>query len=345
MGYILPTELRITLLARHRKERDGRVKDRIKAVLLRDDGLTYEEIASVLYLSDEGVRQQVEDYLKREKLLPENGGSDAKLDKEQATKLIAHLEEHAYLWAKEIVAYVEKTFSVTYSVAGMTAWLKAHGFSYHQPAVVPAKADAAKQKEWIKQYEALKTRLQQGEQIVFMDAVHPTHEVRVARGWIRKGVRKEIPTNGSGRRLNIVGALNLEAMTLTVQEYDTIDAEAIKAFFDHLQASMPTATAINVVLDQARYHTCPEVKAYLAENPKIRLRHLPTYSPNLNAIERAWKIMHEHTTYSCYYATFKEFTEAIRKFFTTTFPSKAKEWTDRLTDNFRPMGSLLLANS
>jgi transposase len=345
MGYILPADLRITLLARHRKERDGRVKDRIKAVLLRDDGLTYEEIASVLYLSDEGVRQQVEDYLKREKLMPENGGSAPKLDKEQTAKLIAHLEDHTYLWAKEIVAYVEKTFGITYTVSGMTVWLKAHGFSYHQPAVVPAKADAAKQKEWVKQYEALKTGLGANEQIVFMDAVHPTHEVRVVRGWIRKGIHKEIRTNGSGRRLNIVGALNLETMTLAVQEYDTIDAKAIKAFFDHLQASMPTAAAINVVLDQARYHTCPEVKAYLTENPKIRLHHLPTYSPNLNAIERAWKIMHEHTTYSRYYATFKEFTEAIRTFFAITFPAKAKKWTDRLTDNFRLMGTPLLANS
>jgi hypothetical protein len=38
-----------------------------------------------------------------------------------------------------------------------------------------------------------------------MDGVHPTHAVRFTRGWIKKGVRREIPTNGSRKRLNIVG--------------------------------------------------------------------------------------------------------------------------------------------
>ena len=80
MGTILNAEERKDLLVRHRGERDGRVKDRIKAVLLRDDGMSYGEIARVLFLSDEGVRQQIEDYLRQNgKLQPENCGSEARL--------------------------------------------------------------------------------------------------------------------------------------------------------------------------------------------------------------------------------------------------------------------------
>ena len=46
-------------------------------MLLRDDGMSYGEIARVLFLSDEGVRQQIEDYLRQNgKLQPENGGSE-----------------------------------------------------------------------------------------------------------------------------------------------------------------------------------------------------------------------------------------------------------------------------
>ena len=71
-------------MVRHRGERDGRVGDRIKAVLLRDDGMSYGEIARVLFLSDEGVRQQIEDYLRQNgKLQPENGGSEARLTDER----------------------------------------------------------------------------------------------------------------------------------------------------------------------------------------------------------------------------------------------------------------------
>jgi uncharacterized protein YeeX (DUF496 family) len=82
MGTILNAEERKDLLVRHRGERDGRIRDRIKAVLLRDDGMSYGEIARVLFLSDEGVRQQIEDYLRQNgKLQPENGGSEARLNR------------------------------------------------------------------------------------------------------------------------------------------------------------------------------------------------------------------------------------------------------------------------
>jgi hypothetical protein len=57
MGTILSADERKDLLARHKRERDRRVADRIKAVLLPDDGMSYSEIARVLFLSDEGVRR------------------------------------------------------------------------------------------------------------------------------------------------------------------------------------------------------------------------------------------------------------------------------------------------
>jgi transposase len=95
------------------------------AVLLRDDGMSYGEIARVLFLSDEGVRQQIEDYLRQNgKLQPENGGSEARLTDEQAKKLEAHLDETLYTRTRDIVEYVKETFGVAYSVRGLTKWLK-----------------------------------------------------------------------------------------------------------------------------------------------------------------------------------------------------------------------------
>lgn len=344
MGYILPDELHIALRERHRKERDGRVKDRIKAVLLRDKGYSYEEIADVLFLSGEGARKHVADYLREEKLAPENGGSEPTLDKDQTAKLLAHLHEHTYVYAREIVAYVTTALGVTYSVSGMTTWLHRNGFSYHRPAVVPAKADKAKQEAWLSWYEGLKKTLGEDNHILFGDGVHPTHEVQVACGWIKKGERKEIPTNGSGKRLNILGALDLAGMKVHTQEFDTINAQSVIAFLAYLLAQMPRGV-IHLILDQARYNTCPETMAWLALHPRIQVHFLPSYSPNLNAIECLWKIMREHTMYNRYYAHFRDFTEAIRTFFSTTFPQNATRWTDRLTDNFRVMNSPLLANS
>ena len=110
---------------------------------------------------------------------------------------------------------------------------------------------------------------------------------------------------------------------------------------ESLEAHMPTASAIHVVLDAARYHTCPAVMDYV-KTSRIKLHHLPPYSPNLNAIEPCWKIMHECVTDNRYYKTFKQFTEAILAFLNVTFPENVRLWSDRLSDNFRLLQSPIL---
>ena len=44
-------------------------------------------------------------------------------------------------------------------------------------------------------------------------------------------------------------------------------------------------------LDRARYYGSPAVKAWLRRHPEFELEPLPTYSPNLNLIERLWKFL------------------------------------------------------
>lgn len=341
-GEILAPEVRAQLLLQHKKERDRRVADRIKAVILRDEGWTYDTIAEALLLSEEGVRQHLKDYESSGKLKPENGGSSGLLNEAQTAELLAHLDAHLYVKASEIVAHVQEKHGIRYSLRGMTDWIKSHGFSFHQPCGTPAKADAEAQKAFVVSYENIKKTLGDDDQILFIDGVHPSHAVRFVRGWIRKGVRKEIPTNASQKRLNILGALNLENMTLHRQEYETLNAENVIAFLTFLLAAMPHGL-LHVILDRGRYQHCAAVWAFALANPRLRLHYLPPYSPNINAIEPAWKIMHEHTTNNRYHATFKQYTEAIREFFDVTFPKNALAWTDRLTDNFRIIGAHQIA--
>ena len=102
----LNDEERGALRAQHKRERDKRVCDRIKAVLLYDRGWTPQQIAEALLISDQAVREHVEDYKISKKLKPSNGGSEEKLSKGQSEQLEAHLQTHTYLYVKDIIAYV-----------------------------------------------------------------------------------------------------------------------------------------------------------------------------------------------------------------------------------------------
>ena len=107
---------RAQLIAQHKRERDKRICDRIKAVLLFDRGWSIAAIADALLLSEDATRGHISEYRESKKLKPENGGSTQKLSIEHSNELAAHLRNHTYLYVKDIIAYVHSAWSVTYSV-------------------------------------------------------------------------------------------------------------------------------------------------------------------------------------------------------------------------------------
>lgn len=82
---------RTQLISQHKRERDKRVCDRIKAVLLFDKGWSVAAIAEVLLLSEDAIRDHIAEYRDFQKLKPENGGFAQKLSIEHSDELVAHL--------------------------------------------------------------------------------------------------------------------------------------------------------------------------------------------------------------------------------------------------------------
>ena len=190
---MLSSKERERLIQRHRKERDKRVCDRIKAVLAYDDGYSYSEIARILLLDDGTICRHIDDYQNENKLTPASGGSESKLNEKESDELLQHLREITYLYVKDICQYVFESYRKKYSVSGMTKWLHANDFCYKKAHGVPAKADKEKQKKFIQYYNRLK-KSGKNEPIYFADSVHPQHQTQLTYGWIPKGERKEVAT-------------------------------------------------------------------------------------------------------------------------------------------------------
>lgn len=338
MTRFLTEEESVRLRVQHRRERDRRVADRIKAVLLHDKGWTYQKIGEALMLDEETISQHVEDYKEKKKLKPENGGSTSKLSDDETQKLMDHIEHTTYMNSLDICRYVESQYGVCYSRQGMTNWLHAHGFSYKEPKGCPAKANAEKQAEFIEAYQELMKTTPEDEPIEFGDGVHPTMATKVSCGWIRKSQNKVIATTASRTRMNLFGSLNLETMDVTIGEYETIDSVSMGAHFQKLREKYPTAKTIHLILDQGPYNKSHETKE-AAKKQGIRLHYLPPYSPNLNPIERLWKIMNERVRNNVFFKSAPDFKKAIHLFFNETWPSIALSMIHRINDNFTPLKS------
>lgn len=122
--------------------------------------------------------------------------------------------------------------------------------------------------------------------------------------------RLYLPTPSGRQRYNVLGAIDAithELITECNEKY--INAQSVCALLSKialLQISIP----ITVIMDNAKYQHCELVKNF-AKELNIELLFLPSYSPNLNIIERLWKWVKKDCLYCKYYEKFGAFKNAI----------------------------------
>jgi len=217
---------------------------------------------------------------------------------------------------KQIVTFIKEQYGIDYTIDGVTKLLHRLGFVYKQTTLVPGKLDEAAQAAWLKGYQKLVAKLPENEVILFGDSVHAEHNVHATKAWIKKGEQKRIPTNTGRKRLNINGALELEAMKAVVHYAKTLNAQTTMELFDKIQEAYPDKKKIHLVIDNARYYKNRELQKYLRKRSyRIKIHWLPPYSPNLNFIERLWHYLKKYIIGTKRRQTFKEFEADVRAFF------------------------------
>jgi transposase len=334
MYKLLTEQERSKLLIEHRTVRDKRIADRLKVILWSDEGWSAEAIARALFIDDATVRRHLNLYKEERRVKLNYKGSEPLLTKGESELLSARLEEECYVKARDIQAYIRTTYNKELAIPTITLWLKNNNFTYKKPKLTP-KADSALQGKFIEHYEQLLNKASiDNTPVLFGDGVHPSQQTRPAFGWIKKGKDKVIEVNSARKRLNILGAINLETMKFEYQDFKTVNGSATIEFFTKLENAYPTATRIDLILDNAGYNKSQEVVSFL-KSSRIKVHYLPPRSPNLNAVERLWKIMHEHVSNNRVYSKFQDFKKAIFEFFDNLMPQIFDTLVSRVTDNFR----------
>ena len=146
----------------------------------------------------------------------------------------------------------------------------------------------------------------------------------------------------SGRqRFNVLGAWNavtrkLIAVTNTTVVNTRDDVRILRKI-----AALGLTGPITLVLDNARYQHNALVKA-LATQLGISLLFLPSYSPNLNLIERLWKFIKRRALYGRYHPTFRDFQAAIQEVLDGLTTKYAEALASLMTLNFQQFDDVAL---
>lgn len=169
--------------------------------------------------------------------------------------------------------------------------------------------------------------------VYFADAAHPTHNTRSTRVWTRTGQPRPLLTVSGRERVNLNAAINAYCPTqVHLHETACVNAQSTQALYEKLLAAHPDGAPLYVVCDNARYYRNKALAEWLQDKPLVQV-FLPPYSPNLNLLERLWKLLRQKIINPCFYRTKGQFCQAVLSFF-SRLDEFGHELASLLTLNF-----------
>jgi transposase len=298
---------------------DPRVQRKIEVLWLKSHGLGHDEIATYADVSRRTVQRYLDEY--REGGLARLRQGRWHQPQSVLTEHQGSLEDsflkHPPRSVKQAQAVIEQQTGIRRGLSQVRHFLKDRlGLRWRQTGAIPVppkktiEEHAREQAVFLE--EKLGPRLEQARlglrQVDFVDAAHFVLAPFLGCLWC---VARLFVRAASGRkRYNVLGALDAVTHRLIrVTNSGYINAESVCTLLRSV-AEASVGLPITLVLDNARYQKCALVQA-LAESLGIELLYLPSYSPNLNLIERLWRFVRKESLNSTYYEDFGRFTAAI----------------------------------
>jgi transposase len=303
-----------------------RLIKRIHALLALADGMAVSEVAAMLVLGEQTVR----DYLNRclwhgvaSLVYQRPSGRPAKLTKTPHQVLAALMEAGPQAagyasgcWSATMVQdLIQRQFGVEYHPHSICTLLHNLGFSYQKARFISDHINEAKRLEWCQQtWPAVLRRARQRKALLlFGDEASFAQWGSLSYTWARKGHQPEVPTSGIRKAYKVFGLIDYFSGRLFSKAHTgRFNSESYAAFL--LDVLAQTTRHIFVIQDGARYHTSKAMEAFFAAHV-TRLTRVPrpAYSPDCNPIEYLWKNVKKMATHLKHFPDFTHLQTEVDK--------------------------------
>ena len=323
------------------------VQRKMEVLWLKHHGLPHHDIARLAGVSRASVTRYLRQFLQGGLAVVRRfpwKGRRGQLDDHRAS-LEELFQKHPPRSVREAQRAIEQHTGIRRGPTQVRRFLRRIGLSPRKVAAVPLPPNATAEEHTREQRrfldEELEPPLRQARagvrDVYFVDASHFVYASFL--GWVWCWVRLCIRAASGRQRYNVLAALHAVSHRLIrVANHSYINAVSV---CDLLRAVAQASVGrpITLVLDNARYQKCAPVKD-LARSLGIHLLYLPSYSPNLNLIERVWKFVKKQCLQSVHHATYEAFTAAIDQCLAGLYSTHKKDMKSLLTHEFQMFDSV-----
>jgi transposase len=301
-----------------------RLVKRIHAILLIVEGKSVGEVAAVLKLGQQTVRDYMCSFLLKgtDSLHYQRpAGRAAKLTKSQRKELreliAAGPEAAGYTSACWTAVMIQDLilcrFGVTYHPHYICTLLDQLGFSFQKARFVADHLDEAARIAWQRQTGPAILRLAREQQalLLFGDEASFAQWGSLSYTWAPKGQQPTVKTSGKRKAYKVFGLIDcFSGQFFWKAHTGRFNSGSYADFLTEVLAQ--TQQPIILIQDGARYHPSRVMQEFFATHAqRLTQFQLPAYSPDFNPIEKLWKKVKKQATHLKYFATFEALTASV----------------------------------
>lgn len=133
--------------------------------------------------------------------------------------------------------------------------------------------------------------------------------------WVPPEEKDPIVQHAPTRKsMALFGAVSVNTGEIVSMDATIFNAGTFLLFLNKVVISKKRGRKIILILDNARYHHATMIQPWLKKNiHKIQLLFLPPYSPDLNNIERVWKMTRRVCTHNRYFVGMDDLVNVVRR--------------------------------
>lgn len=278
----------------YRREREPRRRERYHALYILSLGYSVSETASILLRDEDTVRLWKQQWESQHKIddAPRSG-RPPELDEKTGQKIVGLVDEDkpkkhglsvAHWDCRELCQWLARR-KVFVSQETVRRILVQHGFRYVKTSYEFARADKKQQSRFIRAFKRVLRGITPKTLIAFADEMSAKLHPKQGYVWTRKR-KPVVKTHDSHKRVYTIAAVVPTTGKLVARTTNKFNQNQFIRFLKLFLSK--TKKRIMLFIDGMRAHNTPKVKKFLKQNPRLQLKPLPKYSPQLNPAEYLW---------------------------------------------------------